>query len=291
MGLAFAACLASGSAFAGYNDGHITGMAFAGPNTVQEGSTFGLQVMGDGMCSIVIHYDAANIHLQKQVISNSLPSTFQMPTTQLSHFWADPAPTGKLIPGTYQITLEAKMWYGNAPCPAYAAPLQLTVTPAPQQPSFDLTQHANGLGVHAQNPGPTVSYNPPFTPGTPVFWQLFVPANFGKCMVDVAITGPENFNFPGTVIDFVYKGNFTVNKAGKYTVTMATSANAPIEEKCKGGPISYSFNVEEPLIKSAAEIQKIGVVQTVPTVTTTTLPKPLPVHTLPLPGPQQTQKR
>lgn len=239
------ACLATTPAWAAHNDGAFTGMSFTSPSTVMEGGTFGLQISGSKHCALILHYDSigsGNVHLQRDlpIWDKNLPQTVQLGTTGLDHFWADTSNSGKLPPGTYRLTLEPRLLYGNAPCSGNAAPLQLTVTAAPKPTDTSLSNLA--VYVMTQTPGAPS----PYPPGTPLFYALMTSYYYGKCMVDASLSGPESFYQPGQVMELAGKKNFAVTKPGRYTLTLATSPNAPIDQKCKGGPIAKVFDIVDP---------------------------------------------
>lgn len=239
------AALATTPAWAAHNDGTFTGMNFTSPSTVMEGGTFGVQVSGQKHCALILHYDSldgGNVHLQRDlpIWDKNLPQTVQLGTTGLDHFFADPGNSGKLPPGTYRLTLEPRLLYGYAPCNGSASPLQLTVTAAPKQTETSLSNLSIFLRPQVQG----VPH--PYPPGTPLSYSMLVAAWYGKCMVDSSLSGPENLYQPGQVMDLATTKNFAVSKPGRYTLTLSTSPNAPIDQKCKGGPISKVFDIVDP---------------------------------------------
>lgn len=239
------AALATPPAWAAHNDGAFDGMAFTSPSTVMEGGTFGLQISGQKHCALILRYDSmdgGNVHLQRDlpIWDKNLPQTVQVGTTGLDHFWADPSNSGKLAPGVYRLSLEPRQLYGNPPCAGSASPLQLTVMAAPKQTDTSLSN----LSIFLR---PQVQGIPhPYPPGTPLAYSMLTGAWYGQCKVDASLGGPENFYQPGQVLDLGVTKNFSVSKPGRYTLTLTTSPNAPIDQKCKGGPISKQFDIVDP---------------------------------------------
>ncbi len=154
------------------------------------------------------------------------------------------AANGYWTPGNYQLALESST---TNKCLQVPPPVAFRVFAAP------ITLDSNFVDIHSKDPN---HFNAPFPAGAQMTYDMGIAAYFPGCLVDVSITGPETHFYPAVLLTFpLVKHDFSLNHAGTYTMTYATSAGATESQQCRGGPVSKSFQVYLDVSKIGAVLQ------------------------------------